>query len=91
MCIRDRRTASKNHCTTWNDLSHTGFYTSNSAPLDDNVVNTCLLYTSDAADERSSVDLGGRRIIKKKHNIVNGRQNSMYKEQLRMTSQQRRT
>ena len=30
------------------------------------VVNSCLLYTSDAADERSSVDLGGRRIIKKK-------------------------
>ena len=27
--------------------------------------DTCLLYTSDAADERSSVDLGGRRIIKK--------------------------
>ena len=26
----------------------------------------CLLYTSDAADERSSVDLGGRRIIKNK-------------------------
>ena len=31
-------------------------------------VTTCLLYTSDAADERSSVDLGGRRIIKKKKN-----------------------
>ena len=31
--------------------------------------SSCLLYTSDAADERSSVDLGGRRIIKKK-NIV---------------------
>ena len=30
-------------------------------------VCTCLLYTSDAADERSSVDLGGRRIIKKKN------------------------
>ena len=29
--------------------------------------NDCLLYTSDAADERSSVDLGGRRIIKKKN------------------------
>ena len=29
--------------------------------------STCLLYTSDAADERSSVDLGGRRIIKKKN------------------------
>ena len=30
----------------------------------------CLLYTSDAADERSSVDLGGRRIIKKKNKII---------------------
>ncbi len=30
---------------------------------------SCLLYTSDAADERSSVDLGGRRIIKKKKKI----------------------
>src|SRR5664279_6332307 len=26
---------------------------------------SCLLYTSDAADEEDSVDLGGRRIIKK--------------------------
>ncbi len=26
----------------------------------------CLLYTIDAADEEESVDLGGRRIIKKK-------------------------
>ena len=31
----------------------------------------CLLYTSDAADERSSVDLGGRRIINKKNTIIN--------------------
>ena len=31
----------------------------------------CLLYTSDAADERSSVDLGGRRIIKKKKTSTN--------------------
>ena len=29
-------------------------------------LRACLLYTSDAADERSRVDLGGRRIIKKK-------------------------
>src|SRR5665648_333858 len=29
------------------------------------IVDTCLLYTSDAADEEDSVDLGGRRIIKK--------------------------
>ena len=28
-------------------------------------VYTCLLYTSDAADDMQCVDLGGRRIIKK--------------------------
>ena len=31
------------------------------------LILTCLLYTSDAADERSSVDLGGRRIINKQN------------------------
>ena len=36
--------------------------------VDVELPETCLLYTSDAADERSSVDLGGRRIIKKKKN-----------------------
>src|SRR5665648_605313 len=34
-------------------------------PLDGRL-GSCLLYTSDAADEEDSVDLGGRRIIKKK-------------------------
>ena len=35
--------------------------------------STCLLYTSDAADERSSVDLGGRRIITKKtQQVIDG-------------------
>ena len=38
---------------------------------------SCLLYTSDAADERSSVDLGGRRIIKKKKmNVSSSRPDS---------------
>ena len=37
---------------------------------------TCLLYTSDAADERSSVDLGGRRIIKKKKKLTNADEGS---------------
>ena len=32
----------------------------------DPLFDHCLLYTSDAADEEDSVDLGGRRIIKKK-------------------------
>ena len=30
----------------------------------------CLLYTSDAADDLLCVDLGGRRIIKKKKHII---------------------
>ena len=30
----------------------------------------CLLYTSDAADDLLCVDLGGRRIIKKKFKMV---------------------
>src|SRR5678815_5550753 len=51
MCIRDRE---------WTNDWYGDDYYKNS-PVDD-----CLLYTSDAADERSSVDLGGRRIIKKK-------------------------
>ena len=33
--------------------------------LGEPLIQFCLLYTSDAADERSSVDLGGSRIIKK--------------------------
>ena len=40
------------------------FQTVDNHPL----ANNCLLYTSDAADEEDSVDLGGRRIIKKKKN-----------------------
>ena len=40
-------------------------------PLDIHVelLLTCLLYTSDAADDTPCVDLGGRRIIKKKRVI----------------------
>src|SRR5680860_1899002 len=35
---------------------------------------TCLLYTSDAADDLLCVDLGGRRIIKKKKKTKNNNQ-----------------
>ena len=38
----------------------------------------CLLYTSDAADERSSVDLGGRRIIKKKKSETSSSKGVLY-------------
>ena len=41
-------------------LTKTFKYFSNS------IVYACLLYTSDAADDLLCVDLGGRRIIKKK-------------------------
>eukprot|EP00658_Telonema_sp_P-2_P062859 TRINITY_DN51533_c0_g1_i1.p1 TRINITY_DN51533_c0_g1~~TRINITY_DN51533_c0_g1_i1.p1 ORF type:complete len:144 (-),score=22.06 TRINITY_DN51533_c0_g1_i1:26-457(-) len=44
---------------------------------------TCLLYTSDAADEEDSVDLGGRRIIKKKKRVSNEENTrDTYKRQL---------
>ena len=65
MCIRDRAltligfTAGAYIATF---LDRTLLYMSGQTA----VTLTCLLYTSDAADERSSVDLGGRRIIKKK-------------------------
>ena len=39
----------------------------------DPIYHNCLLYTSDAADEGLGVDLGGRRIIKKKiYNATSG-------------------
>ena len=39
----------------------------------------CNLYTSDAADERASVDLGGRRIIKKKRTDENTDEHTLEK------------
>ena len=46
----------------------------------------CLLYTSDAADERSSVDLGGCRFIKKKNNDItsSGRDRKKAKQKSRV-------
>ena len=65
MCIRDR----PNYpvyllcgLLIWNYITQTTQY----AMVSMTQGGGCLLYTSDAADERSSVDLGGRRIIKKK-------------------------
>ena len=45
----------------------------------------CLLYTSDAADERSSVDLGGRRIIQKTKSIKHDRRCDSHKLQKQET------
>ena len=67
MCIRDRIDAPY---TFLNDrlARHYGISGVEGSEFRRVALNTCLLYTSDADDERSSVDLGGRRIIKKKKN-----------------------
>ena len=47
----------------------------------------CLLYTSDAADDLLCVDLGGRRIIKKKKNTKDKRlEEKLYKSHTYDTS-----
>ena len=74
MCIRDRYLVYASNAPVGNGNKPDIFcrYSDNqgttwsSAVVVNDDINTCLLYTSDAADERSSVDLGGRRIIKKK-------------------------
>ena len=53
------------HAATVDDVLSQRFMRK-ASPAVDVFTTGCLLYTSDAADERSSVDLGGRRIIKKK-------------------------
>ena len=49
----------------------------------------CLLYTSDAADERSSVDLGGRRIIKNNKNMNTQQRQITQKSRQRNTTRRR--
>ena len=61
MCIRDSIFGIDQ------DQAHTGSdFSATLVEFPRIILEFCLLYTSDAADERSSVDLGGRRIIKKK-------------------------
>ena len=52
--------------TTCTAMSGSGVRMPGVTTMWERLLMACLLYTSDAADERSSVDLGGRRIIKKK-------------------------
>ena len=66
MCIRDRPSAQGIQPNAVYGLLNDSFEGSLAAWDFFELLNPCLLYTSDAADERSSVDLGGRRIIKKK-------------------------
>ena len=69
MCIRDRQ---RDVLDFWfRELTPQQHFSGEKA-VDDLIrarFGACLLYTSDAADERSSVDLGGRRIINKKTRV----------------------
>ena len=66
MCIRDRPGAER-HGDDNRRGSGGQWCVDRLQPGERGACGCCLLYTSDAADERSSVDLGGRRIIKKKN------------------------
>ena len=66
MCIRDRGTELLRRLIEVGRAEGLGRIQAEFAPGNYLMRSICLLYTSDAADERSSVDLGGRRIIKKK-------------------------
>ena len=65
MCIRDSVVGvyRKRHLPNYAVFDEQRYFVPGTGPV---ALWSCLLYTSDAADERSSVDLGGRRIIKKK-------------------------
>ena len=65
MCIRDSRGVVQRHVVE-PEAAHPLDLAAQFGRLRLARIGPCLLYTSDAADERSSVDLGGRRIIKKK-------------------------
>ena len=80
MCIRDSYRGKHKRITelSWN--AKKSFFETHRPPWGIFNPNGCLLYTSDAADERSSVDLGGRRIIKKKKKIELARRRAIYKK-----------
>ena len=66
MCIRDRAEVARKRKFGPGDLVQRVTFHGHRGGGEGEGSGGCLLYTSDAADERSSVDLGGRRIIKKK-------------------------
>ena len=73
MCIRDRSRAVANFLPATYALLLEDLNELDAVSFRIRSYRSCLLYTSDAADERSSVDLGGRRIIKKQHKTTDER------------------
>ena len=68
MCIRDRDGVAAGQQAQVDFGQRAATDERRPPPDAEHLARVCLLYTSDAADERSSVDLGGRRIINKKKN-----------------------
>ena len=66
MCIRDRIHAALEVLLSPPDLRFRDGFAGQPGKLLPDDFQGCLLYTSDAADDLLCVDLGGRRIIKKK-------------------------
>ena len=63
MCIRDRSQDAQTQTGDMEDGPARAAGEARETQAPDAPGTPCLLYTSDAADERSSVDLGGRRIL----------------------------
>ena len=70
MCIRDRYEIEAEYDLNTDFVAYMDKFIAYHQIKEIKKFYACLLYTSDAADERSSVDLGGRRIIKKKKSII---------------------
>ena len=66
MCIRDRAWIVTEVLAPQKQQAHYTGRQPTAQPCNRPPAYCCLLYTSDAADDLLCVDLGGRRIIKKK-------------------------
>ena len=66
MCIRDRTSGMIASEVISKAIHEQRFDAGFLSKYDDKIYDACLLYTSDAAEDLLCVDLGGRRIIKKK-------------------------
>ena len=69
MCIRDRLASVRGAAALGEPLPVPAHQRPGHRVLDRHR-RPCLLYTSDAADDLLCVDLGGRRIIKKKNDTI---------------------
>ena len=58
--------SNRNDSSSNSELEKLSTLTTEAASIREEITELCLLYTSDAADDLLCVDLGGRRIIKKK-------------------------